>query len=125
MGDESIEVMLKKLRGIADKDDSQPEGIQRPLEEVLAHYLKKQPLKVGDIVRFKPNLCHVRQPTMTTDCIVVEVLETPYITQAEGEHHTPYFRERLDIRLGFYMKDGEFALIHFDSRRFEKVTKKE
>jgi len=33
-----------------------------------------------------------------------------------------YYRERLDILLGFPDEDDEFCVLHYDSRRFEPYT---
>ena len=40
---------------------------------------------------------------------------------AGNDSGSPYFREPLDIVLGFVDGDGDFITYHFDSRRFAPV----
>jgi len=40
---------------------------------------------------------------------------------AGNDSGSPYFREPLDIVLGFLNGDGDFITYHFDSRRFAPV----
>jgi len=53
--------------------------------------------------------------------MVVELLEQP-VVDSTFESGSIYFRERLDIILGFLDEDDEFCLLHYDSRRFEPYT---
>jgi len=75
-------------------------------------------LQPGMLARWKPGLKNRRTPDYDVPMMVVEVLDPP-VVDATFESGSIYFRERLDIVLGFLDEDGEFCLLHYDSRRFE------
>lgn len=78
-------------------------------------------LQSGMLVQWKPGMKNRRTPDYDVPMIVVEVLESPIIDSA-FDSGSVYFRERLDIILGFLDEDDEFCTLHYDSRRFEPFT---
>lgn len=79
-----------------------------------------QPLKVGDVVRWKAAMCNRRLMPDGSDVpmVIVELLHTPHYDQ-----HAPsgsvFFKEPLDTAIGWVDKDGDFNVIYVDSRRLE------
>lgn len=83
----------------------------------------KHNFKVGDIVKWKPNLKNKTMPEYGEPLIVLELLEKPFFDKDEGPS-SPYFNEPLDIVLGLIADEGEFISFYFDSRRFEPFKTK-
>jgi len=75
-------------------------------------------LQPGMLAQWKPGMKNRRTPDYGAPMIVVEVLDSPII-DGTFESGSVYFRERLDIILGFVDEDDEFYMFHYDSRRFE------
>ena len=75
-------------------------------------------LQPGMLAQWKPGMKNRRTPDYDEPMIVVEVLESP-IVDSTFESGSVYFRERLDVLLGFLDEDDEFYMLHYDSRRFE------
>jgi hypothetical protein len=72
----------------------------------------------GDIVKWKRPLKNKRRPRYDEPAIVMEVLSEPRIDPTT-ETGSTYFGEPLDIILGIIDPDGDFAVFHYDHRRFE------
>ncbi len=75
-------------------------------------------LRPGMLAQWKPGMKNRRTPDYDVPMIVVEVLSQSVI-DSTFESGSVYFRERLDIILGFVDEDDEFYMLHYDSRRFE------
>ncbi|KZC42561.1 hypothetical protein RHOFW510R12_37605 [Rhodanobacter sp. FW510-R12] len=78
-------------------------------------------LQPGMLAQWKPGMKNRKTPEYDVPMIVVEVLEQSVI-DATFESGSIYFRERLDIVLGFLDDDNDFCMLHYDSRRFEPYT---
>lgn len=78
-------------------------------------------LEPGMLAQWKHGMKNRRTPDYGVPMMVVEVLNLPVI-DTTFESGSIYFRERLDIVLGFLDEDDEFCLLHYDSRRFEPYT---
>ncbi len=78
-------------------------------------------LQPGMLVQWKPGMKNRRTPDYDAPMIVVEVLD-PAIIDSTFDSGSVYFRERLNIILGFVDEDDEFYMLHYDSRRFEPYT---
>jgi len=112
------------LSALMSKSEESPKPApSMSLEEACLLYTKTHKHQVGDIVRFKKGMQHVKLPLQEQECVVVEVAKEPIVVSDPQKTLSPYFHERLDIRIGFWMPDGEFALIWFDGKRFEPVKK--
>lgn len=86
-------------------------------------FSEKYNFEKSQIVKWKSGLKNRRFPFENQPAIVVDILNPPLIHEADAG--TPYFREPLDILLGFIdEKDGDFVVFHFDSRRFEPYETK-
>lgn len=75
-------------------------------------------LQPGMLARWKEGMKNRRTPDYDIPMVVVAVLDQPII-DSTFDSGSVYFRERLDIILGFLDEDGEFCALHYDSRRFE------
>jgi hypothetical protein len=80
----------------------------------------RSPLAEGDIVYWKKGLKNRRFPKEDDPAIVIELVEDDDVRNPQEDSGSPYFREPLDIILGFIDPDGDFVMYHFDSRRFER-----
>ena len=78
-------------------------------------------LRPGMLAQWKPGMKNRRTPDYGAPMVVVEVLEPPII-DTKFDSGSVYFRERLDLVLGFVDEDDEFYMLHYDSRRFEPYT---
>ena len=72
----------------------------------------------GKKVCWKEGLKNRRFPRDGHPAIVVKVLPDP-IDNPEQNAGSPYFKEQLDIVLGFLDEDEDFLTYYYDSRRFE------
>lgn len=75
-------------------------------------------LHPGMLAQWKPGMKNRRTPDYDVPMVVVEMLDSPII-DGTFESGSVYFRERLNIILGFVDEDDEFYMLHYDSRRFE------
>ncbi|WP_157681827.1 hypothetical protein [Microbacterium pygmaeum] len=80
----------------------------------------RESFRPGDLVVWKPRLKNRVHPAYDEPAVVVEVLETP-VVNAEVDPSSTYFREPLDIVLGFLDDEDEILVYHYDSRRFAKA----
>lgn len=78
-------------------------------------------LRPGMLAQWKPGMKNRATPDYGAPMVVVEVLESPII-DSKFDSGSVYFRERLDLVLGFVDEDDEFYSFHYDSRRFEPYT---
>lgn len=102
--------------------------------EMLAHkaakaramherFMRRHEFRPGQLVCWKPELRNRKYPAYGECGVVVSVLPAP-VTDGNDDSGSPYFREPLDIVLGFVDGDGDFVTYHFDSRRFAPVTER-
>jgi len=73
----------------------------------------------GDLVVWKKGLKNKIKPALNEPAIVMQILDTPLRDQEKQDSGTPYFNEPLDIGLGLVNEEGDFAIFHYDKRRFE------
>lgn len=122
----SADTLLRKLidgalsaqdtREVVSKSD-----IACKLQKLFDSYREAQTFAPGDLVEWKEGLKNRRYPSYGEPVIVVEVYDEPiYVDNDSGSQ---YFREPLNIKLGWVDKDGEFAVFHYDSSRFRKIPK--
>ncbi|HJG31078.1 MAG TPA: hypothetical protein K8U80_06740 [Collinsella ihuae] len=79
----------------------------------------KETFKVGDIVMWKGGMKNRNFPEYHTPAIVVDCFDPP-IMDPEPSAGSQYYREPLDVRLGFIAEDDSFVTFLYDSRRFER-----
>jgi hypothetical protein len=75
-------------------------------------------LKIGMLAVWKDGMKNRKTPDYGVPMIVVDVL-SPVVIDTTFDSGSVYFREQLDLVLGFVEEDGELATLHYDSRRFE------
>ncbi len=81
---------------------------------------KQQKFNPGDLVSWKSGLKNRTKPNYSEPAIVIDVLESP-IFDSTNNSGSPYFKEPLDIIVGFVDDDGDFLTMYYDSRRFERI----
>jgi len=108
-------------------DDSQvrddPEMLEHKATKARAMYerfMRRHDFRPGQLVCWKAELKNRKYPAYGECGVVVKVLPEP-VMDAGNDSGSPYFREPLDIVLGFLDGDGDFITYHFDSRRFAPV----
>jgi hypothetical protein len=108
-------------------DDSQvrddPEMLEHKAAKARAMYerfMRRHDFRPGQLVCWKAELKNRKYPAYGECGVVVKVLPEP-VMDAGNDSGSPYFREPLDIVLGFLDGDGDFITYHFDSRRFAPV----
>jgi hypothetical protein len=109
-------------------DDSQlgddPDILQHKAAKAQSMYerfMRRHEFRPGQLVCWKPELKNRKYPAYGECGVVVEVLPEP-IMDGGNDSGSPFFREPLDIVLGFLDGDGDFITYHFDSRRFAPVV---
>ena len=87
------------------------------LENAYRSFCMRETFSPGDIVTWKNGLAN---KMIDGPFIVIDVLDKPVIDDTEGPD-SGYFREHLDIIVGFLNEEEIFVLVHLDSRRLGKV----
>ena len=113
----------RSLKLVGGNADEKRAAARRYCAELAASFLRfssgaDKPLQPSMLAQWKPGMKNRKTPEYGVPMMVVEVLEQPII-DATFDSGSIYFRERLDILLGFLDEDGEFGVLHYDSRRFE------
>ncbi|WP_449428485.1 hypothetical protein [Rhodanobacter umsongensis] len=113
----------RSLKLVGGNADEKRVAARRYCAELAASFLRfssgtEKSLQPGMLAQWKPGMKNRKTPDYGVPMMVVEVLEQPVI-DTTFESGSIYFRERLDIVLGFLDEDEEFCLLHYDSRRFE------
>ena len=99
-------------------DPSELSKLQRKVDSFLQSPAE---FETGDVVKWKKGLKNKKYPEENQCAIVIQQLKEPII-QGERESGSPYFREPLDLILGFLdPDDGDLVLFHYDKRRFDKI----
>jgi len=88
------------------------------LKSSVEKYNQKNSFKIGDIVQWKEGLKNKKRPQFGEPCIVIEVLDKA-ISDIQAPIASPYFAEKLDIKLGLLGDNEEFFTFHYDQNRFE------
>ena len=83
------------------------------LENAYRSFCMRETFSPGDIVTWKKGMAN---KMIEGPFIVVDVLDKPIIDHTE-DPSSSYFREPLDILVGFFNDEKNFFLVHLDSRR--------
>jgi hypothetical protein len=117
-----IEKVLEETSKTVAKDYT--ESDIEDLKQRKELFSKKYTFQKNGIVKWKKGLKNRRLPMENQPAIVIDILNPPLLS-TEEESGSTYFREPLDILLGFINeKDGEFIVFHYDSKRFEHYETK-
>jgi Uma2 family endonuclease len=87
------------------------------LKESVEKYNQDYNFNIGDILQWKDGLKNKKRPQYGEPCVVVEILDNP-ISDNEAPIASPYYLEKLDIKLGLLADNGEFFTFHYDKNRF-------
>ncbi len=125
--------LMRMIAGAMDSDDSSEESgnpaianTPESLGEAFSAISAVHRFKPGDVVAWKKLPCggslkNRRNPQINDTAVVFEHLTTPLIIE-EDDAGTSYFREPLDLIIGCFDKEGDFLILHVDSRRFEAAN---
>lgn len=87
---------------------------------------EKHSFAVGDLIKWKEGLRNKGIPKSEEPAVVVEVLDRINAHFDEGKDSgTPYFKEKLDLRIGVIDPDDDFVTFWVDSERFEPLVSEE
>lgn len=123
---ETFAQFMRLMRTDAGNDSQvrdDPEILEHKAAKARAMYerfMRRHDFKPGQLVCWKPELKNRKYPAYGECGVVVKILPEP-VTDTGNDSGSPYFREPLDIVLGFLDGDGDFITYHFDSRRFAPV----
>jgi len=112
--------MTRFVQGIIQmENDDAGEATKYGADDLRAAFSKfseKHNFEPGDVVQWKPGM-----KIKKTDgpFIITEVLAEPILDDCD-DAGSVYFRERLDVKAGNIVGNGEFVEFHYDSRRFER-----
>lgn len=82
------------------------------------HNSAEMALEAGMLVPWKPGMKNRGKPDYGEPRVVMEILNPPVI-DTTFDATSVYFRERLDLVLGYIDDEGDLCMYHYDSRRFE------
>jgi len=91
------------------------------LRKKYALFMRKDSLRVGDIVYWKPGLRNRRFPREGNAGIVTRVFPVPVRDESKNEAGSPYFNEDLTVSVGVLDNDGDFVEFTYDGQRLERV----
>ena len=119
-----------RLVRTASGDDSEfasdPEVLEHKktkANNMYERFMRRHEFKPGQLVCWKAELKNRKFPAYGECGVVVSVLPVP-VMDSTADSGSPYFREPLDLVLGFVDGDGDFITYHFDSRRFAPVAER-
>ena len=115
----------KLLRALLEDDIDEVEAVDQEQDPCITQKLSadlvalsvKGDFKPGDVIRWKVGFKN-KQPG--GPFIVINALDEPVFDQEKGAG-SPYFREPLDLEVGFRDSDGDFLIVFLDSRRLEVI----
>lgn len=113
-------------RADTDYEDGEAETTEERTDDETIDLLRErfqalttpEPFAVGDIVTWKTGLRNRRFPGVDTPAIVTKVLgpREAHVNPEESALR-PFYREPLDLVIGFLDEDDDFAEVYVDSRR--------
>ncbi len=115
--DSKSDISLKFLARQLKEDRSFDENYINQLTDLYNKFDILNEFKKGQIVKWKKGLKNKRLPHEEQYAIVIEIFDKPIY--GDFDAGTPYFREPLDLALGFIGDNDDFIIFHYDKRRFE------
>jgi len=91
------------------------------LQKKYALFIRKDDLRVGDLVSWKPGLTNRRYPRPGTAGVVTRVYPVPLKDASKKEAGSPYFNEDLTVAVGVLDNDGDFVEFSYDGQRLQRV----
>lgn len=120
----SLDDLVKKVNSLEEEEDVKKEFNTENIENYIKdlnycaeEIQTKYEFKKGDLIEWKPKLNNKRWPKKNQPAIVLEVLEEPIIDSSK-ESSSPYYREPLDLIIGFIFDDGVFISFYVNSKRY-------
>ena len=111
------------LKVIDGESDAKRAELRKHCHKLRSHYecfcdRVETALRPGMLAVWKPGMKNRRSLAYGEPAIVVDVLDNGLMDTEHG-CGSVYFREPLDLVLGFIDEDGDFSTLYYDSRRFE------
>jgi len=108
---------------VGGASDKKGQHVRKLCADLTAGFMRltsgaEKSLQPGMLAQWKPGMKNRQTPEYGMPMVVVSVLTDPFL-DTKFDSGSIYFREPLDIILGFIDEDGEFSALHYDSRRFE------
>lgn len=85
------------------------------LKAAFGKFNEKHTFEPGQVIEWKPGMKH---KLADGPFVVMEVLQEPII-DSDLNAGSAYYREPLDMILGFYTDAGDFLICHYDLRRMQ------
>ncbi|MDE2271706.1 MAG: hypothetical protein KGJ94_06940 [Xanthomonadaceae bacterium] len=123
---ESTVCKAPSLKLVGGEGDEKNTAVRQYCAKLMANLERyssgtEKSLQPGTLAQWKPGMKNRTSPAYGAPVIVVEVLDPPII-DTKFDSGSVYFREPLDLVLGFVDEDDEFYTLYYDSHRFEPYT---
>jgi hypothetical protein len=120
---DNSDLKATSLTLVGGASDKKKQDVRKLCADLTAGYKRltsgtEKSLQPGMLAQWKAGMKNRQTPEYGVPVVVVEFLSTPF-PDTKFDSGSIYFREPLDIILGFIDEDGEFSALHYDSRRFE------
>lgn len=106
--------MLERATEDTSEQTDDP-NIALKLEAAFENFQADHDFRAGQLVQWKRGFKHKKS---AGPFVVIDVLDEPIFDNEESAG-SPYFREPLDIVLGYIDNDADFVTFYYDHRRFE------
>ncbi len=120
--DEALRSIAKQLK-LSEDDRSYGEDYINQVTDLYNKLRNVHEFKKGQFVKWKKGLKNKKFPTEEQPAIVIKILDEPIYSDFDSS--TPYFREPLDLLLGFIGPNNDFVIFHYDKRRFEPFDREQ
>lgn len=120
--EKDIEEIIKKTLRARNREPFDSDKVDEQIKQIsgcAAALIDIEDFQQGDIVFWKDGLKNRKFPLYGQPGVVVEYFSDEKIVSDEGGG-SQYFRELLNIRIGFIHEDGDFVTFYFDPHRFTK-----
>ncbi len=118
--DEDLKSITNQLR---EGDRDYGEDYIEQVTDLYDKFHSVNEFEKGQLVKWKKGLKNKKFPAEEQSAIVIEILDEPIYSDFNSG--TPYFREPLDLALGFIGDRNDFIIFHYDKRRFEPFDRKQ
>ena len=125
LNDDEKQQLLEDMLDDEDEvvfDESKVKEWKKLLIEYSNNLNQSETFQVGDFVIWKDGLKNRKIPAYNEPCIIIEVLDPPIIDEEET-NSSPYFQEKLDVKIGLIYEEKSLFSFYMDSSRFKKMNK--
>lgn len=116
--EEIIKALFSQIQEPEEKREINIEDYTKRLIKAIETYDKKYNFKKGELVIWKNGLKNKKVPDYGVPAVVIEVYEEPIIDE-DAPLASPYYKEKLTLKLAILDEDNELFTFHYDGNRFE------